>query len=241
MRTLSNKKKNGEIFWESASISSMKNSEGKITHYVAMKIDITEQKESNRKIKESENRLTQVADNANLGLWDYLPKQNKIICNKNWSVMLKYNPLDLFKSNEEWSEPLKGLDLWESLVHPDDLESVKEKMWNHIEGNNDFYRGEYRMKCADGSWKWILGMGKVTENDENGSASRMMGINMDIDIQKEAEHAIEIAKDQAESATKAKSDFLANMSHEIRTPMNAVIGMNHLLQKTNLSSKQRTH
>ena len=47
-----------------------------------------------------------------------------------------------------------------------------------------------------------------------------------------------ILREMADSANKAKSEFLANMSHEIRTPMNAIIGMNYLVQRTELNAKQ---
>ncbi len=77
--------------------------------------------------------------------------------------------------------------------------------------------------------------------DEEGDLSRWICIFSDITKRREAQAALERAREAAEAASRAKSEFLANMSHEIRTPMNAVIGMTELALLTELSPEQREY
>lgn len=72
----------------------------------------------------------------------------------------------------------------------------------------------------------------------DGEATAIAVMVTNIMQQKGVQRTLELAQKAADEANQAKSVFLANMSHEIRTPMNAIIGLGHLLQKTDLTPKQ---
>ncbi|MHB8898570.1 MAG: response regulator [Thermoguttaceae bacterium] len=92
----------------------------------------------------------------------------------------------------------------------------------------------------DGDTRYVHVM-KSPVYDASGKIIGTQAIFWDVTARREAEFALENAKEAAESASRAKSAFLANMSHEIRTPMNAILGMTELVLSDSLSARQREY
>lgn len=126
-----------------------------------------------------------------------------------------------------------------STVHPEDREIPTRAMSAAIRDHADFH-AEFRVIWPDGSVHWLESFGKPSYS-EQGLATTVQGFSLDISHRKEIENALDIARKQAEAASRAKSEFLANMSHELRTPMNGIMGMNDLLLQSNLSNEQRNY
>jgi PAS domain S-box-containing protein len=204
-------------------------------------LDITDRKRAEERIRASEARLEAAASAANLGLWDYFPASGEVFAHRNFATQRGYAPEVLRETTEKWSRVRGGREALCDQIHPDDQPLMRSHLQAHLDGTTDAYRAEYRVRCGDGSWKWLLDAGQVIEHSASGAAARMVGVCADIDTLKQLQSDLEQTLVLAEEATRAKSNFLANMSHEIRTPMNAIIGMSHLALQTELDAKQHNY
>ena len=197
-----------------------------ITGYSDTIEDLVQKKTTN--LNESETRFKLAVQGTKEGIWDWM---NISKDNQYWSPQFYH----LLGYKDEELEPRQSV--FKSMIHPNDLEAVEHALNEHILRNQAFDI-EHRMKKKSGKYGWFQSRGALS-TDPNTNIQRITGSLSDISDRKIAEKHLQKAKEDAESATKLKSDFLATMSHEIRTPMNGIIGITELLLDTKLTTQQQ--
>jgi len=130
-------------------------------------------------LKESEERYALAARGANDGLWDWNLKTNGIYFSLRWKSMLGYD------NKEIGNNP----DAWFTLVHPDDVENLKNALAAHLKEPNAHMENEYRIKHKDGTYLWMLCRG-LAVRDEEGKVIRMAGSQTDITARKQMEEQL---------------------------------------------------
>lgn len=115
----------------------------------------------------------------------------------------------------------------------------RSSIWKTVEAGNEWH-GEFYNTKKSGEKYWVYSSVSPIKN-KDGEITHYISIQDDITERKAMEAELVRARDEAEAATRAKSDFLANMSHEIRTPMNGIIGMTEIALDTELTKDQREY
>jgi PAS domain S-box-containing protein len=195
-----------------------------------MQANQTLREETRQALKDSEERLALAVQGSNIGLWDWDLVSDHVHFSQEWAAILGYSVSDLAPHSSTLVH----------LLHPDDGKRFGLAMSEYFsQAQADMYRDDVRLRCKDGSYKWIEFKGRIVQCAPDGQPMRATGVSLDISARKSWEQAMAEARDAAQAANRSKSDFLANMSHEIRTPMNGILGLTELCLSTRLDDEQR--
>ncbi len=150
---------------------------GAMTGTVLVFQDVTDRRERESALRESEERLRLSLLAANQGFWDLNVQTGESVVSAEYARMFGYDPGSFRETTAAWRDRL----------HPDDREQAYRTYKDYIAGRRSDYRVEFRQRTASGDWKWVLSLGKILEWDRDGMPLRMMGTHTDIDERKQAE------------------------------------------------------
>ncbi len=203
-----------------ATASALHDAGGNVVGAIETIRDITDRKLAEMELRQSNEKLRLIFENAfdGISIYEELPGKDKRIlldCNDRYCEMAGRNKEELLQLPDT-RDIQRGI---ENAPEEEDRESVLEE------------------QVFSGVFSWIRPDGRENIIEYNAAPTRVgdrtftIGLDRDITERRRAQAELRHAKEMAEAATQAKSAFLANMSHELRTPLNAIIGFTRIVRR----------
>jgi diguanylate cyclase (GGDEF)-like protein/PAS domain S-box-containing protein len=149
-------------------------------------------------LAEDENPWQLALEGTGLGIWDWNLVTGAQSHSSRWEEMLGYSAGELTRGFQEF----------DSRIHPDDLERLNIALQSYLAGTASSYAIDIRLRCKDGSWRWIVSRGIVVERDAEGKPTRMIGTHTNIQERKAVE-------DELRNSTRLLRDTLGSISQGI--------------------------
>ena len=174
-------------------------------HCLMILTDITERKRAEESLRNSQQQLKLILQDANIGLWNWNLKTDRVDYSREWKTQLGYE-------DNEIGDPL---DEWLKRLHPEDLVPTLGKHRQFIEHPWPDFEVEFRLRHKDGSWRWILSRATLL-SDADGNAARMMGIHVDVTSRKQSEETLRQSRDELEQRVQERTAELTKANAALR-------------------------
>ena len=181
-------------------VSLIRDTQGKPVGFRTLFHNITERRNAEDAIRSIQERLELVLAGAELGLYDINSKTGVSYVDDRYLDMLGYQREDFLAFN---------IETWMKIIHPDDLNNIKEKVREIMSGNRQLVEMEYRLRHKSGDWLWVLGRGRVVGWDEAGKPLRFTGTQLNITDRKRAQEALRLSEERLRLVTDNMKDIIA--------------------------------
>ena len=181
---------------------------GQVVRIVGTHLDITERKQTEAALQESQERLTLAFAGAREGVWDWNIETNAVVYSTRWKQMLGYS--------EEEIEP--HISAWERLVHPDDR-PLADKANDSVARGEPTYEAEFRLRHKDGRYIHVLSRGFPIRREPGGPVVRIVGTHFDLTERKQAEEMLRRSHEQLEVRVRERTAELAQVNESLRAEM----------------------
>ena len=201
--------------------------EGAVEYIIGTGIDMTEHRQADEALRESEERFRNIVENANDILYSLTPDGVFTYVSPNWTDILGHEVSEV--TGESFAP----------FVHPDDLPACLAFLSTVLETGERQSGVEYRVKHKDGSWRWHTSNASCLK-DERGNVVSFIGIARDVTEKKIASEELrkanrELRETQAQLVQSEKMASLGNLvagvAHEINTPVGAIHSMHDTLMR----------
>lgn len=169
-------------------------------------------KNTNEEIKESNEKYDIVAKATSDTIWDWKIQEDRINWNKGIESVFGYKQDEVGKTSKWWFDK----------IHPEDSIRMSIKLYSFIEQKTEKWQDQYRFRCADGTYKYVLDRGFLLK-DESGRAIRMIGAIQDITKQKEEEQRLKLLETVI---TQSKDSILITEANSLNGKIPKIVYVN---------------